>query len=92
MLREMAGTEHQILNHSPQPAAANLPFCRLLVPEGFLTNHPKEVEGDHRQFQYQSIGSKLPGRKTLDIHICLQLAMVLFAFPMGMVRSDDVIV
>ena len=68
MLREMAGTEHQILNHCPQSPAANLPLCRLLVPEGFLTNHPKEVESDHCQFQYQGIGSKLPRRKTLDIH------------------------
>ena len=33
MLREMAGTEHQILNHCPQSPAANLPLCRLLVPE-----------------------------------------------------------
>jgi hypothetical protein len=92
MFREMAGTEHQVLNHCPKSAAANLPLCWLLVPEVFLTNHPKEVVSDHRKFQYQGIGSKLPGRKTFDIHIRLKFAVVLFAFPMGMVRSEDIIV
>ena len=56
MFREMAGTEHQVLNHCPKSAAANLLLCWLLVPEGFLTNHPKEVVSDHRKFQYQGIG------------------------------------
>ena len=49
MLRKMAGTEHQILNHCPQSPAANLPLRWLPVFEGFLANHPQQVEGNHRQ-------------------------------------------
>ena len=88
MLREMAGTKHQILNHCPQPPAANLPLGRLLVFKGFLTNHPEKIIGDHRQFQNQGIGSKLPGRKTLHIHVGFQLTVVLLAFPVSMVGCD----
>ena len=66
MLRKMAGAEHQILNHRPQSPAANLPLGWLLVLEGFLTNHPEEVERNHRQFEHQSIGSKLSRRKILS--------------------------
>ena len=47
MLRKMAGTEHQILNHCPQSPAANLPLRWLPVFEGFLANHPQQVEGKH---------------------------------------------
>ena len=92
VFREMAGTKHQVFNHCPQSPAANLPFGRLLVFEGFLTNHPEEVVGDHCQFQYQGIGSKLPGRKTFHIHIGFQFTVVLLGFSMRVVGSDDIII
>ena len=72
--------------------AANLPLCRLFVLERFLTDHPEEVESNHRQYHYQGIGGKLPGRKRFHIYVSLQFAVVLLAFPMSMVGCDDVII
>ena len=70
MLREMAGTEHQILDHCPQSLASNLPLDRLFVFEGFLADHPEEVIGDHRQFQDQSIGGNFPeGRRSTSMSV-----------------------
>ena len=92
MLRKMAGAEHQILYHRPQSPAANFPLGWLLVLEGFLTNHPEEIESNHCQFQHQGIGDKLPGRKTFHIHVGFQFAVVLLTFPMSMVGGDDIIV
>ena len=84
MLCEMAGTKHQILNHCPQSPAMNFPLRRLLVLERFLANHPQQIEGNHRKFQNQRIGSKLPGRQAFNIHVGFQFAVILFAFPMRM--------
>ena len=85
MLRKMAGTEHQILNHCPQSPAANLPLRWLPVFEGFLANHPQQVEGNHRQLQNQRIGGKLSGRKAFNIHVGLQFAVILLTFAMCVV-------
>lgn len=92
VLREMAGTEHQILDHCPQSPAANLPLRWLLVFEGFLANHSQQIEGDHRQFQNKRIGSKLSRGKPFHIYVCLQFTVVLFAFSVRMVGSNDVII
>ena len=92
MLREMAGAEHQILNHFPQSPVSNLSLDRLFVFEGFPAYHPEEVAGDHRQLQDQSIGGKLSGRKTFHIRVSFQFTVILLAFSMCMTGRNDIII
>ena len=85
----MTTNQHQVLDHGPDSTTLNHLLGIGFVLQGLLTDHPEQVVSDNRQFQNQSIGTKLTRREAFNVHIRLDLAVELFAFGMGMVRIDD---
>ncbi len=58
-----------------------LPFWVIPFFQGFLTNNPQDIIGNHCQFQHQLVAFKFPGWQSFNIHICLDLAVILLASP-----------
>ena len=77
---DMACHHYQILNDRPYPAS----FYRVLHGMGrtdaLVTNHTQDVISWHRKFQYKLICVELPRGEPFQIHICLDLAVILLAF------------
>lgn len=70
MCSDMAGHHDKIADHSANPAASNFPFLPWrTVSDGPLADHPEYVVSYKAQFKDKRIGSKLAGRKPLEIHI-----------------------
>lgn len=86
----MACDIDQIVDDCPVPAALYSPFLAgVPLPKRFLPYHAQYVIGKDGKFQHQFVGLELSGREAFKIHVCLQLAVELLAFPVGMVMPDD---
>ena len=90
--RNMGAELDQVRDYGSQAPAPDRAGLRLLMAKGFLADHPKQIEGNHRKLQHQRIGGELAGGQALHVHVGLQLAVVLLAFSMGVVRFDDFVV
>ena len=90
MCSDMAGHHDKIADHSANPAASNFPFLPWrTISDGPLADHPEYVVSYKAQFKDKRIGSKLAGRKPLEIHIRFYLTVELFTLSVGVVQSDD---
>lgn len=58
----------------------------------FLTDHAKNIVSKYSEFENQFIGIELAGRKTFYSHIRFNFAVELFAFTMGMVESNIILI
>lgn len=91
MFRYVACHINQVVDNCPVPAPFHRPFQSGISPaKGFLAYHTQYVIRQDGQFQNQFICLKFSGWQTLKVHVCFQLAVELFAFPMGMVMPDDI--
>ena len=92
MAGQMPSEQNEIRDDCSQPATTYRTLFRLLVLEGFLPNHTQNVERDHCQFQYEGVGFEFAGRQPFDVHICLELAVILLALSMSVVGFDDLVI
>ena len=83
VLRHVAGALDEIAEHCADPSPFDGALLRLPVLEGLLPHHAQDVVGDQGKLQHKLVRLELAGRKALHVHVGLELAMVLLAFPMG---------
>lgn len=92
MFSDMACHHDQVLDD----CAYTPPFYRMLHrvsrADALVANHTQDVVGRHRKFQNKLICVELSGRKPFQIHIGLDFTVELPAFPMGMVKGNDIMV
>ena len=60
--------------------------------DALVADHTQDVVGAHPKFQDKLICIELSGRKPFQIHIGFDLTVELFAFPMRMIKSNDIMV
>ncbi len=90
MFRNMTRKQDYICDYCPQMAAANLiPNGTIIHAKRFLPNHAQDIVRYHRKLHHEAVRRKFPGWKPLYIHVGLELAVILLAFPMGMIKLDD---
>ena len=92
MVCQMPGYLNEVGDHRAQTPASDMALITLLVFQRFLTNHTKQVVGDHGQFQHQGICIELAGREAFNVHVGLQLTVILFALAMRVVGFNDFII
>lgn len=93
MLRYVAGHVDQVTYDRAVASALYRVFKpRVPFSECFLTNHAKDVEGQNGQLQNKFVCVELAGRQAFQIHVRLQLAVILFAFSVCMVVGHNVLV
>ena len=65
-------------------------LCGCPAPSNtFLPDHPQDVIDQDYQFQYQFITLKFAGKQPLQTHVCIDFAMELLTFAVGVVESDN---
>ena len=93
MLRYVAGHVDQVVDSRVVASAFYLMFkFRIPFSECFLANHAQDVEGQNGQLQHELVCVELVGRPTLQIHVRLQLTVILSAFTVGMIVGYDILV
>ena len=90
----MSGDQYQIADHCTDPAALNfaLRFGSAAALERFLSDNAENVVSKNGKLQDKLVGVKFPGRKPFDVHIRLDLAVVLLTFTMFMVKPDHIVI
>ncbi len=92
MFGDMACHHGQVLDDR----AYTPPFYRMLHrvsrDDAPVSNHTQDVVGRHRKFQNKLICVELSGREPFQIHIGLDFTVELPAFPMRMVKGNDIMV
>ncbi len=84
----------QASNNCPYPS----PLYRMLAPlrpmafQRLLSDHLEHVICEYNKFNHELIRIEFSGRKPLDIHVSLNLAVVLLAFDVGVITIYDVII
>ena len=90
MFRHMACHIDQVIDDRPVPATLHSMFqMGVPFPKRFLPYHAQYIVGQYGKLQHQLIGLELARWEPLKIHVRLQLAVELFALPVGMVMLDD---
>ncbi len=84
-----AGKLHEAAYNRAYSAAADF-FADRVIPffQRFLANDPQDIVRNHGQFKDKFVAFKFAGRQPFHIHVRFNPAMVLPAFPMGMVQAD----
>lgn len=86
MFRHMACHIDQVIDDRPVPATLHSMFqMGVPFPKRFLPYHAQYIVGQYGKLQHQFIGLELAGWEPLKVHVRLQLAVELFALPVGMV-------
>lgn len=86
MFRHMACHIDQVIDDRPVPATLHSMFqMGVPFPKRFLPYHTQYVVGQYGKLQHQLIGLELARWEPLKIYVRLQLAVELFALPVGMV-------
>lgn len=80
MFGDVACHHHQILDHCACPASFYRVPHEMARADALVSNHTQDVISWHRKFQYKLICVELPREEPFQIHICLDLAVILLAF------------
>lgn len=78
---------HEVTDDRADPAPGIITLLQR-----FLTDYTQDVIGDHSQFKHQLVAVKFPGWQPFNIHVRLDLAMVLLALSMSMIQIDDFLI
>ena len=76
----MPSEQNEIRDDCSQPATTYRTLIRLLVLEGFLSNHTQNVERDHCQFQYEGITTSMGLRKAIKLEVTIPETKVISRF------------
>ena len=84
---------HKVADNCTESPAAN-PLLGRVIPllKGLLPNNAQDVISDNSKFQYKFVAVKLSGWEPFNIHVCLDLAVILFAFTMRMIEINDLLI
>ena len=86
----MARKLHKITDDSANPTTTDfLPLRVISFFQRLLTDDPQDVIGDHSEFKYKFVAVKLSGWQPFNIHICLDLAVILLTLSMSVVEIYD---
>lgn len=85
MSGDMACHHYQVLDDRAYPSSFYRMFHRVSRANALIPDHPQDVIGIHCKLQNKLICVELPGWEPLQIHIGLDFAVELLAFPMCMV-------
>ena len=90
----VAGYLYQIADHSPDPSSSDRVLCgrSMSALYGSLSDDTQDIIRKDRQFYDEFIRFEFTGRKSFDIHIGLDLAVVLFTLTVRMIKIDDLII
>ena len=90
----VAGYLYQIADHSPNPSSSDRVLCgrSMSALYGSLSDDTQDIIRKDRQFYDEFIRFEFTGRKSFDIHIGLDLAVVLFTLTVRMIKIDDLII
>lgn len=80
MFGDVACHHHQILDHCACPASFYRVPHEMARVDALVSDHTQDVISWHRKFQYKLICVELPREEPFQIHICLDLAVILLAF------------
>ena len=94
MFFDMTGDQDQVADHCADPAALYLSFRfgSTAALKRLLADNAQDIISEYSELQNKLVSIKLPGRKPLDIHIRLDLAVILLAFTMLMVKPDHIVI
>ena len=94
MLFNMPADQDQVADHCTDPSTLYLSFRSRSTAalKWLLPDNAENVISKYSEFKNEFIGVKLSRRKPLEIHIRLDLAVILLAFAMLMVELDHLVI